>query len=106
MIRVAMFAFFVGFVVGCDRSADKGKDSMPPVSSASAKEGEGRMHLIDYGHMRDGVLYHGTLSDLDGSPKATWTYEERGKKITRDQPIDKATFDKLRTTITSSEVFR
>src|SRR5436190_310847 len=30
------------------------------------------MHLIDYGHMRDGVLYHGTISDMDGSPKSTW----------------------------------
>lgn len=88
MIRVAIIAFLVALVIGCDRSANKDT------------------HLIDYGHMRDGILYHGTLSDLDGSPKATWTYEVRGKKITRDQPIDKATFEKLCTSITSSEVFR
>ena len=50
------------------------------------------MHLIDYGHMQDGVLYHGTLSDLDGVPKATWSYEKGGKKVTHDQPIDLPTF--------------
>ncbi|HKB37287.1 MAG TPA: hypothetical protein VKD72_12605, partial [Gemmataceae bacterium] len=57
-------------------------------------------------HMRDGVLYHGPLSDLDGSPKATWTYEDRGKKITRDQPIEQAAFDALWKTITASKVFQ
>ena len=115
MIRAAIIVFLVGFVIGCDRSADKGKDTIPSVSSTSgknagdsapAKAGERHMRVIDYGHMRDGILYHGTLSDLDGSPKATWTYEDRGKKITRDQPIDKATFEKLWTSVTSSEVFR
>jgi hypothetical protein len=50
------------------------------------------MHLIDYGHMRAGVLYHGTISDLDGSPQSTWTYEDGGAKVTRDQPIDEETF--------------
>jgi hypothetical protein len=53
------------------------------------------MHVIDYGHMRDGVLYHGTLSDLDGSPKSTWTYEDGSEKVTRDLPIDGATFSAL-----------
>jgi hypothetical protein len=111
MIRASIITFLMLFAIGCDRSADKGK----PISSPSGKnagesepaEAGGRhMRVIDYGHMRDGILYHGTLSDLDGSPKATWTYEDRGKKITRDQPIDKATFEKLWTSITSSEVFR
>ena len=64
------------------------------------------MHLIDYAHMRDGVLYHGTISDLDGSPKATWTYEEGGEKVTKDQPIDEAAFNALWNGIADSEVFR
>jgi hypothetical protein len=64
------------------------------------------MHLIDYGHLRDGVLYHGTLSDMDGSPKATWTYEDGGEKVTRDQPIDAATFSALWNGVADSEVFR
>src|SRR5262245_53972354 len=53
------------------------------------------MHLIDYAHRRQGVLYHGTLSDLDGQPKATWTYEKSGRKVTHDQPIDLPTFRSL-----------
>jgi hypothetical protein len=64
------------------------------------------MHLIDYGLMRDGVLYHGTVSDLDGSPKATWTYEDGGEKVTRDQPVDAATFSALWNAIADSDVFR
>jgi hypothetical protein len=57
-------------------------------------EGSDR-HLIDYAHLKDGVLYHGTVSDLDGSPKSTWTYEDGGRKVCRDQPIDQQTFDLL-----------
>jgi hypothetical protein len=53
------------------------------------------MQAIDYGHLRDGVLYHGTLSDLDGTLRATWTYEREGKKVSHDQPIDAATFRRL-----------
>src|SRR5690242_13670763 len=64
------------------------------------------MHLIDYGHLRDGVLYHGTVSDADGRPKATWTYEDGGEKVTRDRPIDDDTFAALWNTIADAEVFR
>lgn len=64
------------------------------------------MHVIDYGHMREGVLYHGTISDLDGSPRATWTYEENGKKVTREQPIDAATFGRLWNGVNASDVFK
>ena len=32
------------------------------------------MNAIDYGHVDSGVLYHWTISNLDGGqPKATWT---------------------------------
>jgi hypothetical protein len=64
------------------------------------------MHLIDYGHVRNGVLYHGTLSDLDGQPKATWTYESGGRKITRDQPLDPAAFRSLWNRVGNLEVFK
>jgi hypothetical protein len=64
------------------------------------------MHLIDYAHVREGVLYHGTLSDLDGAPKATWTYEEAGRKVTRDQPIDPPTFRSLWNRVGNLDVFK
>jgi hypothetical protein len=64
------------------------------------------MHLIDYGHLRDGVLYHGTVSDLDGSPKSTWTYEEGGSKVARDLPIDEETFTFLWNGVADFDVFR
>src|SRR4029453_4575563 len=49
------------------------------------------MHAIDYGHKEGDILYHGTVSNLDGDPKATWTYEESGRKVTRDEPIEQMT---------------
>jgi hypothetical protein len=49
------------------------------------------MHAIDYGHKEGDILYHGTVSNLDGEPKATWTYEENGRKVTREQPIEQMT---------------
>jgi hypothetical protein len=64
------------------------------------------MHLIDYGHIRDGVLYHGTLSDLDGEPKATWTYERGGRKVTHDQPMDAATFRSLWNRVGNLDAFK
>jgi len=50
------------------------------------------MHAIDYGHMEGRILYHGSVTNLDGDPKATWTYEENGRKVTREQPIEDTTF--------------
>jgi Suppressor of fused protein (SUFU) len=64
------------------------------------------MHVINYAHERDGVLYHGTLSDLDGVPKATWSYDVGGKRVTRDPPIDAATFRSLWNRIGSLDVFK
>jgi hypothetical protein len=64
------------------------------------------MHLIDYGHLRDGVLYHGTVSDTDGRPQSTWTFEENGKKVTRHLPLADETFDFLWNGVAALEVFR
>jgi hypothetical protein len=50
------------------------------------------MHAIDYGHVDGGVLFHGTISNLDGGePKATWTYEQNGRKVTRELPFEDTT---------------
>src|SRR5262245_22636010 len=64
------------------------------------------MHVIDYGHVHDGVLYHGTISNLDGVPKATWTYEKNGEKVTEDRPIDLPTFRSLWNRVTNLEIFK
>jgi hypothetical protein len=64
------------------------------------------MYLIDYGHVRDGVLYHGTISRTEGGPKATWTYEDGGEKVTRDQPVDDGTFALLWNGVAEFGVFR
>src|SRR5262245_43533449 len=63
------------------------------------------MRLIDYGHLRGGVLYHGTVSDLGGTPKSTWTYEDGGEKVTRDLPIDEEAFNFLWSGVATLEVF-
>src|SRR5205823_5713495 len=34
------------------------------------------LHYIDYAHRVGRVFYHGTVSDLDGPVRSTWTYEE------------------------------
>jgi hypothetical protein len=64
------------------------------------------MHLIDYANRRDGVLYHGTVSNLDGEPKATWSYEKNGRKVTEDQPIDLPMFRSLWNRVGNLEVFK
>ena len=64
------------------------------------------MNVIDYGHVFDGVLYHGTISNLDGVPKATWTFEKNGEKVTEDRPIDLPTFRSLWNRVSNLEVFK
>ncbi len=61
--------------------------------------------FIDYAHRVGDVLYHGTVSLIEGVPRSTWTYEDGPEKVTRDQPIDIAAFDVLRTGLTRSELF-
>jgi hypothetical protein len=74
-----------------------------------SKESESKIaniRVIDYGHMRDGVLYHGTVSDLDGAPKSTWTYEQSGRKVIRDRPINQQSFKMLCDGIKDYSVFQ
>lgn len=98
MIRAGIIVFIVFLIFGCDRT--------PKSESVPSEKGGRHMYFIDYAHVREGVLYHGTLSDADGSPKATWTYEDQGKKVTHDRQIDQAVFDTLWRTITNSEFFQ
>ena len=64
------------------------------------------MHVITYAHVRDGVLYTGTLSDLDGRPKATWSYKAGGRRVTQDQPLDPAAFRSLWNRVGNLDVFK
>src|SRR5437899_7421410 len=64
------------------------------------------MQLIDYANIRDGILYHGTISDLDGPIRATWTYDKDGRRVDRDQKIDKETFDALCNGVKRLQVFK
>lgn len=62
--------------------------------------------MIDYGHMRDGVLYHGTISDLDGEPLATWTYELHGEKTTQTRQLSEEAFDAIWNGLVDSQLFK
>ena len=63
------------------------------------------MQLITYVHMADGVLYHGTVSSLDGAPTATWTYELSGKKTTVTNLIEDDVFEQLWNAFSEQPVF-
>lgn len=65
-----------------------------------------RSHIIDYGHMQNGVLYHGTFSDLDGTPKATWTFELSGKKTTQTRQLTEEQFDLIWNGVVDSDIFK
>lgn len=47
---------------------------------------------ISYFHVENGISYHGTISDIDGVPRATWSYDEAGQRVTRDLPISEESF--------------
>lgn len=64
------------------------------------------MHVITYAHVRDGVLYTATLSDLDGMPKATWSYKVNGQRVTRDQVLGPAVFRSLWNRVGNLDVFK
>jgi hypothetical protein len=65
------------------------------------------MRVISYGHFYDGSLINGSLSDLDGVPKASWTLGATVQdKVRREQPLDPATFQEIWAGLTQLEVFR
>jgi hypothetical protein len=57
-----------------------------------ARRQEQGRHCISYWRVEHGVAYHGTISDIDGVPRATWSYDEAGQKVTRDAPMPAETF--------------
>ncbi len=61
--------------------------------------------IIDYAYLINNNLYHGTISNLDGVVKATWSYEVSNQKITRDQPITDEVFTSLWNSIADLDVF-
>jgi hypothetical protein len=64
------------------------------------------VHMIDYAYSTQGVFYHGTISDLDGTPKSTWTISVKDHKSQFDQPIDQETFSFLWNGIASYRIFK
>jgi hypothetical protein len=63
------------------------------------------MHIIDYVHENGSIFFHGAVSDLDGVPKSTWTWEENGGTVTQEQPIEQGTFCFLWNGIANLDVF-
>jgi hypothetical protein len=63
-------------------------------------------HVISYAFESKGVFYHGTVSDLDGVPKSTWTISVGDKKNRFDQPIDYETFSFLWNGVADFEIFK
>src|SRR5688500_5264990 len=65
------------------------------------------MRVISYGHFYDGSLVNGTLSDLDGVPKASWTSGATVQdKVRQEQALDPATFQEIWAGLTQLEVIR
>jgi hypothetical protein len=63
-------------------------------------------HCISYWRAEHGIAYHGTISDIDGVPRATWSCDEAGQRVTRDLPIDQQAFAFLCRGFADCGVFR
>ena len=53
------------------------------------------LRIINFAHEEDGVFTHGTISTLDGSPKASWTFGEDGGEFTNQRDLDEEDLDAL-----------
>jgi hypothetical protein len=62
--------------------------------------------MIDYAYATKGVFYHGTISDIDGTPKSTWTLSVKDKKEIINQPIDQDTFAYIWNGVTDFDFFK
>jgi len=101
------------FTSGCDKSPANTTPAVPASEAAVANKAinapappRQKRHLIDYGHLTEGVLYHCTISDLDGKPQATWTFELNGKKTTQSRQLSEEEFDSIWNGIIDSKVFK
>jgi hypothetical protein len=63
-------------------------------------------HCISYWRIEHGIAYHGTISDIDGVPHATWSYDEAGQRVTRDLPITSESLTFLCRGIAEFDIFR
>ncbi len=63
-------------------------------------------HCISYWRIENGIAYHGTISDIDGVPHATWSYDEGGQRVTRDLPITVEAFTFLCRSVAELAIFR
>jgi hypothetical protein len=70
--------------------------------SSGARNG---MNIISYVRQRGVVLYHGTISNADDTPRATWTYEVGGNKRTIDQRVSPHAFESLWNAFSDAAVF-
>lgn len=59
------------------------------------------LHLIDYAHSSGGKFYHGTISDFDGTVKATWSIDGVASDV---QMTERELFD-LWQPLTTAQVF-
>ena len=97
---------------GCEESPHS--NDAAPISRPAANDtlmtatdsAEQERRMIDYGHMRDGVLYHGTISNLDGKPLATWTFELDGEKTTQTRELTEDQFESIWNGMAESSVFK
>ncbi len=108
---IALLAATIGGV-GCKESPHANDRTGAPQGVASATpmtesdHALRKRHMIDYGHMHDGVLYHGTISDLDGPPQATWTFELNGVKTTQSRQLSEEEFDSIWNEMVDGKVFK
>ena len=55
----------------------------------------GNVCLINFVHEEEGVFVNGTISTLDGTPRATWTFAQDGSEFTRDVDVGEEEFEAL-----------
>lgn len=51
--------------------------------------------IINFVHEEDGIFVNGTVSTLDGTPKASWTFAQDGGEFTQNVDVDEEDFDAL-----------
>ena len=62
--------------------------------------------MINIVHEEDGLFANGTISTLDGFPKASWTFDQDGIEFTQIVDVDGDDFDELWNAISKLDVFR
>jgi hypothetical protein len=87
-------------VADCYRQLDRLISRLGPAPA------DRELHYIDYAHRVGAVFYHGSVSDLNGTVHSTWTFEDGGQLVTRDQVIEPETFQRLWSGIAQLPVFR